>query len=117
MPRFGTQYHLETIATPVLAAADAAAQLARKTKRARPRPLRGATLPVGPATPLWNELAATANKLLRKRGDKARLARILGISRQRLHLLVKARTACPDAERTLLLVAWVNARHRGEDLA
>src|SRR5688500_17223477 len=76
---FGTQHHLEMVGAPVLAAAEAAARLAHKIKRARPRPLRGATLRVGPDTPLWNKLAATAAKLLRKRGDKAHLARVLGV--------------------------------------
>jgi hypothetical protein len=119
MPRtpFGTQHQIEIIASPVLAVAGATVQLARKIRRARPRPLRGATLRVGPDTPLWNKLAASAAKLLRKRGDKVKLARILGISRQRLHLLLKVKTACPDAERALLLVEWVDARRRGEDLA
>ena len=105
------------VAAPVLAAADVATHLARKIKRARPRPLRGATLRVGPETPLWNKLAATAAKLLRKRGDKAHLARVLGVSRQRLHLLLTAKTACPDAERALLLIEWVEARKRGQNLA
>jgi len=118
MPRtpFGTQDHLETISAPVLAAAGAAAQLTRKIKPARPRLSRGATLRPGAHTPLWNTLTATAAKLLRKRGDKAHLACVLGISRQRLHLLLTARTACPDAERTLLLLEWVKARKAGQNL-
>jgi hypothetical protein len=114
---FGTQHHIEMIGAPVLAVAGAAAQLASKIKRARPRPKRGVTLRVGPETPLWNKLAATAAKLLQKRGDKAHLARVLGISRQRLHLLLTAKSACPDAERALLLIEWVEARKRGQNLA
>lgn len=121
MPRtpFGTQHHLETIATPVLAAAAGAAHVAKLIRRARqaPPPARGAVLRPGPATPLWNKLAADAAKTLRKRGEKVKLARILGVSRQRLHLLLMAKTACPDAERTLLLLHWLDARKRGIDLA
>jgi len=44
---------------------------------------------------------------------KAQLARLLGLPRQRLHLLLVAKTACPDAERTLLLLRWLLARQRG----
>ncbi len=71
----------------------------------------------GAATPLWNELATAVEQTLRKRGEKAKLARILGVSRQRLHLFVVAKTAFPDAERTLLLLQWLRARQQGLDLA
>jgi hypothetical protein len=91
-------------------------QRAGKLQRTDKRPPRGAILQPGPDTPRWNALADAATKLLRRRGDKTKLARILGISRQRLHLLLKARTACPDAERTLLLLEWVHVRERGFDL-
>jgi len=118
MPRvpFGTVHQIELVAAPLLLAAELAAQGARKLRRAPQRVLRGAILRPGRDTPRWNKLAEAAAKLLRRRGDKARLARILGISRQRLHLLLKARTACPDAERTLLLHEWVDLRQRGLDL-
>lgn len=115
--RYGTDYQMERLAAPALAAAAIAAKAVRKLRRPRLPAPRGATLRPGPATPRWNELAAAAALLLRRRGDKVRLARILGISRQRLHLLLTARTACPDAERTLLLREWVELRRRGSDLA
>jgi hypothetical protein len=54
--------------------------------------------------------------LLRRRGSKVHLARILGISRQRLHVCLKARTGGLDAERTLLLLAWLAARRQGREL-
>jgi hypothetical protein len=118
MPRapFGTQHQVEIVALPGLIAAEGAVRLVNKIKRSRPKPLRGATPRAGADTPLWNKLAAAAAKSLRRRGDKARLARILGISRQRLHLLLIAKTAYPDAERTLLLMEWVEARKQGLDL-
>ena len=109
-------HHIETIAAPMLAVAKLAAHGARRLPRPARAP-RGLILRPGPETPRWNALAQAANKLLRRRGDKAQLARILGISRQRLHLLLKAKTSCPDAERTLLLQEWVEARWRGQNLA
>jgi hypothetical protein len=107
---------VETIAAPMLAVAKLATHGARRLCRGRRAP-RGLILRPGPETPRWNALAQSAVKFLRRRGDKAQLARILGISRQRLHLLLKARTACPDAERTLLLQEWVQACERGQNLA
>ncbi len=79
------------------------------------RPKRFLTLRPGPATPVWNELVRSAAPFFRRRGDKVKLARLLGISRQRLHQLMVAKTACADAERTLLLLAWVNARRSGRN--
>ena len=95
-----------------IAAAELAVHGAKKLRRPRKRAPRGAILRPGPDTPRWNKLADDAVKFLRRRGDKVKLARILGISRQRLHLLLKARTACPDAERTLQLCEWVEHRRQ-----
>jgi hypothetical protein len=74
------------------------------------------TLQPGPDTPLWNELRQRAANQLVKRGEQSILARFLGIPRQRVHLMIKAGAASPDAERTLLLLAWVIAREQGRDL-
>jgi hypothetical protein len=52
---------------------------------------------------------------LRKRGDKVKLARLLNLPRQRIHQLFVARTACADAERTLLLLAWLQAKREGRE--
>jgi hypothetical protein len=97
---------------------DTAAESARRTagRLKRRPPKRGLALLPGPDTPLWNELVRQVAPLLRKRGSKVHLARILGISRQRLHVCLKARTAGLDAERTLLLLAWLAARRQGRDL-
>lgn len=78
---------------------------------------RYVTLRPGTDTPLWDELVQTARRYLRKRGEKVKLARFLGVPRQRLHLLLVAKTRCPDAERTLLLLAWVAARAQGRRLS
>ena len=104
--------------SPLVEAAGALARNARRQRRRSDKKLNaGATLRPGPDTPLWNELARAATLQLKKRGEKVRLARVLGVSRQRLHLLLVSRTACPDAERALLLVLWLSARRAGRDLA
>lgn len=98
----------------VFDAAESARRTVGKLKRRPPR--RGLTLQPGPDTPLWNELVRQVAPLLRRRGSKVHLARILGISRQRLHVCLKARTGGLDAERTLLLLAWLAARRQGREL-
>ena len=75
----------------------------------------GRALHPGPATPVWTDLVRQAAPYLRRRGDKIRLARLLGLPRQRLHQLLVAKTACADAERTLLLLAWLQAKRAGRE--
>ena len=89
---------------------------AKTTLRAR-RTRRGQTLHPGHDTPLWNELAAAVRAQLIHYGEKARLGRILGLPRQRVHELLSSRHHMPDAERTLLLLAWLHARQRGPNPA
>jgi hypothetical protein len=98
------------------AAARAARDAARRASQLRRPRGRGHALRPGPDTPLWNELVQQALPLLRKRGSKAKLARILGLPRQRLQDCLKARTACLDGERALLLLCWISARHQGHEL-
>lgn len=100
----------------LILAAEETARAARKTFREHRRRRVGASLRPGPLTPLWNELAAAASAELQRYGDQARLARVLGVPRQRVHQYLRAKSACPDAERTLLLLAWVHARRSGRDL-
>jgi hypothetical protein len=100
----------------LILAAGASAKAARASYRKRLRRPRGHTLRPGPETPLWNEVVLAAREQLSAYGAKARLARILGVPRQRVHQYLRASTACPDAERTLLLLAWVQARRNGRDL-
>jgi hypothetical protein len=99
------------------AAARAARLAAKEGRRLGRRQTYGRCLPPGPGTPLWNELLARAKPHLVKRGSKARLARMLGLPRQRLQDVLKAKTACLDAERTLALLCWVVARDQGRDFS
>jgi hypothetical protein len=96
----------------------AAAAARRQATTAKRRPAKtGRALRPGPNTPLWNVLVRQVAPLLRKRGSKVNLARVLGISKQRLHICFKSRTGALDAERTLFLLAWLAARRRGRPLA
>lgn len=94
------------------AAQKSAHQLARRYHEATRRRI-GATLRPGPTTPLWNSLVADLRPLLRRRGEKVLLARVIGVPRQRVHDFLVGRGRMPDAERTLLLLEWLAARRRG----
>jgi hypothetical protein len=89
----------------------------RIRKRRRPAPRRGVgrTLRPGAQTPLWNILVNAALRYLGKYGSKARLARYLGLPRQRMQDCLKSRQASLDAERALRLLCWVAAREKGWD--
>ena len=87
-------------------------RLARVAARRAPpiRLARGATLRPGAATPLWNALVLAVRAHLRRRGEKSNLARELAVPPQRVHEYFVARTAAPDAERTLLVLHWLATR-------
>lgn len=106
--------HLPARLAPLLAFADVLDIAARESAKAltkvyrdATRTSRGGTLRPGADTPLWNELAKLAASHLERYGDKANLARILGVPRQRVHEYLVSKTACPDTERALMLLAWV----------
>jgi hypothetical protein len=95
---------------------ETALKTARKNAKTLLRPQRGPrgqTLRPGLDTPLWNELAAEVRARLTRYGDQAKLGRLLGLPRQRMHELLHAQRHLPDAERTLLLLAWLHARRQG----
>ena len=100
----------------LVAAARASAARKRERALARQDPnrrRRGLTLRPGAETPLWNDLVKQVRPHLRKYGAKAQLARLLGLPRQRLQDCLKAKSACLDAERTLLLLGWLAFFERG----
>ncbi len=100
---------------PLAQAAETTLRIAAKKNAARRRVRRGSTLRPGAATPMWNEIVKAVRPFLRKRGSKVKLARILGVPRQRIHDYFVACAACPDAERLLLLLHWLVARRAGKD--
>jgi len=71
----------------------------------------------GPDSPMWNLLAAHLRDELRPYGAKVRLARYLGIPRQRLTDYLTGRRRLPDAEMTLQLFYWLSEKKSGRDLS
>ena len=103
------------------AAEIAARKAARSTFRASDRReghRRIAATDANPAgespTPMWDALADQLHLALQKRGAKARLARLLGVPRQRVSDFVKGRRL-PDAETTLRMLHWLAELHAGRD--
>ena len=83
-------------------------------RRLGPRRAAGGTLRPGRDTPLWNKLAAEVLSLLKRRGGRAQLARLLGVHRQAVNEYFASKTRMPDAERTLLLIEWLRVRRSGK---
>jgi hypothetical protein len=71
----------------------------------------------GPETPCWNAVARLLRAELKARGTKARVARYLGIPRQRLSDYVTSRKRLPDTEVVLQLLHWLIERRAGKDLS
>jgi len=65
---------------------------------------------------MWNVCAALFLRAAQPYGAKARLARHLGIPRQRLNDFLHCRSRLPDAELTLQLMHWFNELRAGRDI-
>ncbi len=97
---------------------DAVAAAATETLKAvRPRRKGYLSRRPGPQSPMWNACAALVREELRPIGSKARLARYLGIPRQRLQDFLKAKSRLPDAEIALQLIYWLAVKRNGRDLS
>jgi hypothetical protein len=97
---------------------EAAAAAASRRVHSALRPKRNAgykTRKPGFDTPLWNVCATMAKRELKPYGSKVRLARYLGIPKQRLHDFLNRRSRLPDAELTLRLLHWLAAKRGGKD--
>ncbi|MBC8009006.1 MAG: hypothetical protein H7067_02790 [Burkholderiales bacterium] len=66
-------------------------------------------------TPMWDSLAAELKTALQVHGAKARLARHLGVPRQRVTDFVQGRRRLPDGELTLRLLHWLAETRAGRD--
>lgn len=96
--------------------AGAAAKNAGKEMRPRRRGSFRTRRP-GVETPLWNACAALLREELKPLGAKVRLARYLGIPKQRLNDFLTGRSRLPDAELTLQTLNWLAQKRAGRDLS
>lgn len=110
--------HVPLSAWPLEAVLGAISAAARASARRRLSPRRasrgGATIRPGADSPLWNKLVDEVRPLLKGRGEKAQLARLLGVQRQAVNEYFVSRRRMPDAERVLLLQEWLRARRAGK---
>ena len=67
--------------------------------------------------PIWSFLSISLRRELKAYGAKVRLARYLGLPRQRVTDYVTGRRRMPDAELTLALLHWLSAQQAGRDLS
>ena len=64
---------------------------------------------------LWDAVVDSAAPFLKRRGEQARLARLLGVSRQAVNQYLVSRATRPDAERTLQILVWLADRKAGRE--
>ncbi len=112
-PRLGMWLEFGAI---MLEAGEALVDEARKRSRAR-RWQSYHTVRPGVGTPLWNLLRQEIRAELAAYGAKTRLARYLGVPRQRLQDFLRGGSRMPDAELTLRLLHWLIEKRGGRDVS
>jgi len=100
----------------LFAAGDEALRALRRQLRPR-RKGSYKTLRPGPYTPMWNQCRIELRNELKAHGSKVRLARYLGITKQRLSDFLAGHRRMPDAEVTLQMLHWLAAKRSGTDLS
>jgi len=96
--------------------AEGSAKALRKQTRPRRRGSYETRRP-GDETLMWNACVAMLRDELKPYGSKARLARYLGIPKQRLTDYLKGQRRMPDAEAALQMLEWVAQKRAGRDLS
>lgn len=86
-------------------AAETGAKRAQAALRKRQR--AGIVRRQGADTPMWNLVLTELRGALGARGAKMRLARYLGVPRQRVHNFVGEKSRLPDAELALRMLHWL----------
>ncbi len=104
------------LALSLTEAAPQTMQVLTQRLAAKETPRTQRSLRPGAETPMWNAVREAVAAELTRYGDAARLARFLGLSRQRLHELIRAGAGVPDGERTLLLLVWLQMRAEGREV-
>ena len=109
----GVMLVLELFKMGAVAASEAARRRLTRAKRRR----RDDAARSGEDSPLWRILAKAIRAECKKRGDRAQLARSIGVPRQRMSEFLNHSRAQPDAERTLMLLQWLAARYQEAEQA
>ena len=99
--------------------ADAAEAGAKQVKKQLKTRRRGSYLTRRPGedTPMWNACAALLREQLKPHGSKVRLARFLGIPKQRLSDYLKNGSRMPEAETLLQILNWLAQKQAGRDIS
>jgi transcriptional regulator with XRE-family HTH domain len=99
--------------------ADAAEEGAKKVKKQLKPRRRGSYLTRRPGddTPMWNACATLLREELKPYGSKVRLARFLGIPKQRLSDYLKNGSRMPEAETLLRILNWLAQKQGGRDIS
>jgi len=99
--------------------ADAAEAGAKHMKKQIKGRRRGSYLTRRPGedTPMWNACAALLREQLKPHGSKVRLARFLGIPKQRLSDYLKNGSRMPEAETLLQILNWLAQKQAGRDIS
>ena len=69
----------------------------------------------GADSPMWNVFASELKTALQTRGAKVRLARYLGVPKQRISDYLAGRRRLPDAELTLRMLHWLSEERASRD--
>ena len=112
-PRLGAWLELSEI---LFEAGEAGLKQLRKTLRPK-RKASYLTRRPGTDTPMWNICALALRTELKPHGAKVRLARYLGIPKQRLSNFLAGRSRMPDAELTLQMLYWLSEKKAGRDVS
>lgn len=105
---------LAVLSDVMAVAAETGAKRAQAALRRRRR--AGIVRRPGADTPMWNLLVTELRGALAHRGAKMRLARYLGIPKQRVHDFIAAKKRLPDAELALRMLHWLaEERATGHD--
>lgn len=112
-PRF--KIWLDVAGVLVTAAELGAAEVKRAMKHRSGRP--GYARRPGTETPMWNALERELRAELQTHGAKVRLARYLGIPKQRITDFLRGSRRLPDAELALRMLHWLAERRAGRDPA
>jgi hypothetical protein len=118
MPDFPPHLNLWLELSELLAegAVSAAKHVKRKIKGKR----KGAYLSRRPGpdeTPMWSACVGLLRQELKPRGSKVRLARYLGIPKQRITDFTANGSRMPDAETLLQILNWLAQKRAGKDLS